>query len=51
MMRLLSNEVLLDSYFRALDLKLEREFIELLLNEIKRRKLHIPSIYPQAQAN
>lgn len=50
MMRLLSNEVLLESYYRALDLKLEREFIELLLSEIKRRKLHIPN-YPQAQAN
>jgi developmental checkpoint coupling sporulation initiation to replication initiation len=50
-MRILSNEVLLDSYFRALDLKLDREFIELLLKEIQRRKLHIPNIYPQAQAN
>lgn len=50
-MRLLSNEILIDSYFRALDLKLEREFIELLLMEIKRRKLHIPNNYSQAQAN
>lgn len=50
-MRILSNEVLLDSYFRALDLKLEREFIDLLLTEIERRKLHIPNHYPQAQAN
>ncbi|WP_438446490.1 sporulation histidine kinase inhibitor Sda [Gorillibacterium sp. sgz5001074] len=49
-MRILSNEVLLESYFRAVDLKLEHEFIELLLTEIKRRKLHIPH-YPQAQAN
>lgn len=50
-MKILSNEVLIDSYLRALDLKLDKEFIELLLNEIKRRKLHIPHDYSQAQAN
>jgi developmental checkpoint coupling sporulation initiation to replication initiation len=50
-MRILSNEVLIESYLRAMDLKLDKEFIELLLKEIKRRKLHIPNHYSQAQAN
>ncbi|MDF2926199.1 MAG: Sporulation inhibitor [Paenibacillaceae bacterium] len=50
-MRMLSNEILIDSYFRAQDLKLEKEFIELLLKEIKRRKLPLPNHYSQAQAN
>lgn len=50
-MKLLSNEILLDSYLRALDLQLEPEFIDLLLKEIKRRKLHVPNHYSQAQAN
>jgi len=38
-MKLLSNETLLESYYRALDLKLDREFINLLLAEIERRNL------------
>jgi developmental checkpoint coupling sporulation initiation to replication initiation len=38
-MRLMSNEVLIDSYFKALDLKLEVEFIKLLLDEIRHRKI------------
>lgn len=50
-MRILSNEILIESYLRALDLKLEKEFIDLLLKEIKRRKLHVPAHYSQAQAN
>lgn len=50
-MRRLSNEVLLDSYVRAVDMNLEPAFIELLLLEIKRRKLHVPRIFPKAQAN
>ncbi|WP_082882219.1 sporulation histidine kinase inhibitor Sda [Paenibacillus swuensis] len=37
----ISNEVLLDSYVRALDLKLEQDFIHLLLAEIRRRNLNI----------
>ena len=50
-MKCLSNETLIDSYLRALDLRLEEEFINLLLNEIKRRKLKVPVTYPRAQAN
>ncbi|MDF2722035.1 MAG: Sporulation inhibitor [Paenibacillus sp.] len=48
-MRTLSNEALVDSYFKAIDLKLDREFVMLLLAEIKRRKINIP--YFEAQAN
>jgi len=40
-MRLMSNEILIDAYFKAQDLKLDTEFINLLLNEIKRRKLNL----------
>ncbi|MFE5323934.1 sporulation histidine kinase inhibitor Sda [Paenibacillus sp. NPDC056579] len=40
-MRLMSNEILVDSYFKALNLKLDEEFLELLLAEIKRRKLNL----------
>lgn len=40
-MRLLSNETLLESYYRAVDLKLDREFINLLLAEIERRNLKV----------
>lgn len=40
-MKLLSNETLLESYYRAVDLKLDREFINLLLAEIKRRNLQV----------
>jgi developmental checkpoint coupling sporulation initiation to replication initiation len=48
-MKTLSNEALLDSYYKAIDLKLDREFVTLLLAEIKRRKLNIK--YFEAQAN
>ncbi|TMV44919.1 sporulation histidine kinase inhibitor Sda [Paenibacillus mesophilus] len=48
-MKTLSNEALLDSYYKAIDLKLDREFVTLLLAEIKRRKLNIQ--YYEAQAN
>ncbi|RAV20351.1 sporulation histidine kinase inhibitor Sda [Paenibacillus contaminans] len=47
-MKLLSNELLMDSYLRAVDLKLDQDFINLLLKEIRRRNLHVP-YYPQAQ--
>lgn len=40
-MRMISNEILVDSYFKALDLKLEEEFVELLLEEINRRELNL----------
>lgn len=48
-MKALSNEALLDSYYKAVDLKLDREFVTLLLAEIKRRKLNIK--FYEAQAN
>ena len=38
-MKLLSDESLLESYYRAVDLKLDQEFIQLLWDEIERRKL------------
>lgn len=50
-MRILSNETLIDSYLRAVDLELERDFIDLLLMEIKRRKLNVPMSFHKAQAN
>jgi developmental checkpoint coupling sporulation initiation to replication initiation len=40
-MRLMTNEVLIDAYFKARDLELEAEFITLLLDEIRRRKLNL----------
>jgi len=40
-MRLINNEVLIDTYFKALDLELEVEFIRLLMDEIRRRKLNL----------
>ncbi len=40
-MAILSDEMLLDSYHLAVELKLERDFIKLLLAEIKKRKLGI----------
>lgn len=40
-MRTLSNEILLESYYRALALELEEEFIQLLLAEIRHRKLPV----------
>jgi developmental checkpoint coupling sporulation initiation to replication initiation len=38
----LSDEMLLDSYHRAIELQLEQDFIALLLVEIRKRKLHSP---------
>lgn len=42
-MRLLSNEVLLDAYKRAVELKLDERFIQLLRKEIQYRNLTINS--------
>lgn len=50
-MRSLSNEALIDSYLKAIDLKLDREFVTLLLAEIKRRKLNMAFYIQEAQAN
>lgn len=38
-MRELSNELLIESYFKAIDLQLSKEFIRLIETEIKRRSL------------
>ncbi|MCZ8522384.1 MULTISPECIES: sporulation histidine kinase inhibitor Sda [Paenibacillus] len=40
-MKLISNEILVDSYFKAVSLKLEEEFVELLLEEIHRREIKL----------
>ncbi|MFC5988785.1 sporulation histidine kinase inhibitor Sda [Marinicrinis lubricantis] len=40
-MKLLSNEALVETYVKAVDLNLERDFIDLLFQEIKRRKLNV----------
>jgi developmental checkpoint coupling sporulation initiation to replication initiation len=47
----MSNEILIDSYFKALDLKLEAEFIALLLEEIRRRKLNLEYYRNEAQVS
>lgn len=39
-MRKLSDELLIESYFKATELKLSQEFIRLIETEIKRRSLH-----------
>ncbi len=40
-MRLLSDDMLIDTYNRAVDLRLEEEFIQLILKEIHRRNLNL----------
>jgi developmental checkpoint coupling sporulation initiation to replication initiation len=53
-MRLISNDTLIDSYLKALDLKLEEDFVHLLLAEIKRRRLDLDAkldTYPKASGN
>ncbi|TLS53404.1 sporulation histidine kinase inhibitor Sda [Paenibacillus antri] len=40
-MRGLSNESLIETYFKALDLELEQDFIKLLEQEIERRNLEV----------
>lgn len=40
-MRLLSNDNLIETYYKAIDLKLDHEFIRLLLKEINKRKLDL----------
>ncbi|WP_420851901.1 MULTISPECIES: sporulation histidine kinase inhibitor Sda [Paenibacillus] len=42
--RQISDETLIDSYYKALDLRLESDFLELLLAEIQRRKLKLSVI-------
>ena len=46
-MAMLSDEMLLDSYHMAIELQLERDFIELLLGEILRRELNtdVPAVF------
>ncbi|MVP01727.1 MULTISPECIES: sporulation histidine kinase inhibitor Sda [Paenibacillus] len=38
-MRQISDETLVESYFKALDLELESDFVDLLLGEINRRHI------------
>lgn len=40
-MRVISDETLLESYWKALDLQLDVDFVNLLLMEIKRRDLSV----------
>lgn len=40
-MEILSNDTLIFSYLRAKELKLEENFLDLLLQEINKRKLEI----------
>nr|WP_270884075.1 sporulation histidine kinase inhibitor Sda [Paenibacillus aestuarii] len=40
-MRQISDETLIDSYYKAIDLRLESDFLDLLLAEIKRRNLKL----------
>jgi|CeladaMinimDraft_18_1061708.scaffolds.fasta_scaffold02356_3 hypothetical protein len=42
MLPLLSDELLLDAYRHAIRLKLDREFVQMLMAEIRRRRLHLP---------
>ncbi|MFD2670670.1 sporulation histidine kinase inhibitor Sda [Marinicrinis sediminis] len=41
-MRLLSNEALLETYEKAVDLQLEHDFIHLIIQEMRRRGLKFP---------
>jgi developmental checkpoint coupling sporulation initiation to replication initiation len=41
LMRLISDETLIESYYKALDLQLEMDFVDLLLAEIRRRKIKL----------
>ncbi len=45
-MRALSNEILLETYVKALDLELESDFIRMLYAEINRRKLAVRHSLP-----
>lgn len=38
-MEFLSNEVLLESYYKAIELKLNDDFIQLIIEEMEDRKL------------
>lgn len=51
LVRLMSNEILIESYFKALHLELEQEFVELLLEEIRRRKLNLDYYSDGAQVS
>ncbi|GGA15741.1 hypothetical protein GCM10008018_70560 [Paenibacillus marchantiophytorum] len=40
-MKSLSSQGLIDAYFSSIDLQLEKEFIQLLLLELKQRNIHV----------
>ena len=46
-MKLISDETLIDSYFKAVALQLETDFVDLLLAEIKRRQLKLEAFMKQ----
>lgn len=50
-MWLLSNDLLVDSYYKAVDMKLEQDFIDMLLVEIHRRKLKVKASIRGSQWN
>jgi developmental checkpoint coupling sporulation initiation to replication initiation len=43
-MKELSNENLIETYMKAVDLKLEQDFIKLLEEEIERRNLELDAL-------
>lgn len=49
LLKRLNNDALMDSYYNALELMLEKEFIEMLLEEIRKRQLRI-DIQPENSA-
>ncbi|ALS23470.1 MULTISPECIES: sporulation histidine kinase inhibitor Sda [Paenibacillus] len=40
-MKLISDEMLVESYFKAIELQLEDEFVALLLDEIRHRQINL----------
>ncbi|EGL15339.1 sporulation histidine kinase inhibitor Sda [Paenibacillus chitinolyticus] len=49
-MRQISDETLVESYFKALDLELESEFVDLLLGEINRRHIVLEAYHSDEAA-
>ncbi|GAA3408916.1 sporulation histidine kinase inhibitor Sda [Paenibacillus hodogayensis] len=45
-MRLLKDEHLVECYMQSIEWKLDAEFIQILRNEIEKRKLKLPGAHP-----
>jgi len=45
-MKLLSDDALIDAYRKSINLDLDKDFIDLLLNEIKHRKIDMKLAQP-----